>query len=102
MGTVAELLKHVEIPRMLPIEQHFDSTHIPAEQVPEQVVRQLSRQEISCRFRPGMEIAITVGSRGIANIPEIIKAAADYLKERGAVPFLVPAMGSHGGATAQG
>ena len=44
MGTVAELLKHVEIPRMLPIEQHFDSTHIPAEQVPEQVVRQLSRQ----------------------------------------------------------
>ncbi len=53
-------------------------------------------------FRAGERIAIAVGSRGIANLPVIVKAVADWLKGLGTVPFIVPAMGSHGGATAAG
>ncbi len=51
---------------------------------------------------PQGEVAITAGSRGIANIPEILRAAGDWLRERGARPFLFPAMGSHNGGTAEG
>ena len=54
------------------------------------------------KINPGMEIAITVGSRGIANIDFIVKGIADEIKKRGATPFIIPAMGSHGGATAEG
>lgn len=51
---------------------------------------------------PQGPVAITAGSRGICNIPQITKAAGDWLRSRGAEPFLVPAMGSHNGATAEG
>ena len=54
------------------------------------------------KINPGMEIAITVGSRGIANIDFIVKSIAEEIKKRGATPFIIPAMGSHGGATAEG
>lgn len=47
-------------------------------------------------------IAVTVGSRGIANLKEIVRTACDWLKAQGAEPFVIPAMGSHGGATAEG
>lgn len=50
----------------------------------------------------GRSIAVTVGSRGIANLKEIVRAACGWLKEHGASPFVIPAMGSHGGATADG
>ena len=51
---------------------------------------------------PAGEVAIPVGSRGISNIPEIIRSCGDWLREQGASPFIVPAMGSHNGATAAG
>ena len=51
---------------------------------------------------PSGEVAITVGSRGIRNLPEIIRACGQWLRSRGADPFIVPAMGSHNGATAEG
>lgn len=54
------------------------------------------------RIRPGMRIAVAVGSRGINQIDRITKTLIDCLKDAGAVPFIVPAMGSHGGATAEG
>ncbi len=53
-------------------------------------------------IRPGMKLALTVGSRGIASLPVIVRAIVDALKERGAEPFIVPAMGSHGVGTAEG
>ena len=56
----------------------------------------------SVSVAPGAEIGITVGSRGISGIATITRAAVDVLKERGAEPFLIPAMGSHGGASAEG
>src|SRR4029079_2975009 len=54
------------------------------------------------RVRPGQTVALTAGSRGIANIPAILKAVADHLKALGAKPFLGPTMGSHGGGSAEG
>ena len=50
----------------------------------------------------GQSVAITAGSRGISNIADIIKSTADFFSQLGAKPFLVPAMGSHGGGTAEG
>ncbi len=63
------------------------------------------QQEIlshSSLIKPGSKIAIATGSRGIYNIAKIIKSTIDALKNLGARPFIVPAMGSHGGATAKG
>ncbi len=54
------------------------------------------------KFKPRARIAIAVGSRGIANLSRIVKATADYIRDKGGEPFIVPAMGSHGGATAEG
>ena len=54
------------------------------------------------RIRPGQSIAITAGSRGIAAMPRVLRAAVAVIKARGAEPFIFPAMGSHGGGTAEG
>ena len=53
-------------------------------------------------IKPGMSIAITVGSRGIPGLVDLVRAIVEEVKSRGALPFIVPAMGSHGGATAEG
>ena len=53
-------------------------------------------------IRPGARIALTGGSRGIADIVPILRTLVEELQSRGAIPFLIPAMGSHGGATAEG
>ena len=102
MGVVSELLKSVRIPEMISIRQNFDASHIEKEMIPEVIREQMMQEKIVSQFRPGMRVAITAGSRGIANIALIIKSIADCLREMGADPFIVPAMGSHGGATAEG
>src|SRR5262245_56829177 len=66
------------------------------------VVATLERLELSETIRPGHSVALTAGSRGIANIAVILKCVADFLERLGARPFIVPAMGSHGGGTAEG
>jgi hypothetical protein len=72
------------------------------ENVPAAVEATLATLDLGRRIKPGQSVALTAGSRGIANIPLILKATADHLKKLGARPFLVPAMGSHGGGTAEG
>lgn len=67
-----------------------------------EVKEQLQAIRIAEIIRPGMKIAVTAGSRGITNIALIIKTVVEELKALGAEPFIVPAMGSHGGATAEG
>ena len=62
----------------------------------------LDRLDLGRRIRPGQTVALTAGSRGIANIPLVLRETAAFLKKLGARPFLVPAMGSHGGGTAEG
>ncbi len=67
-----------------------------------EVRRQLTDARLAGRLKPGGRIAIGVGSRGISNLATIVRAAVDYWKAAGAQPFVFPAMGSHGAATAEG
>jgi hypothetical protein len=64
--------------------------------------RQLKSKGLEKKIKKGQRIAITAGSRGIANIPEILRTVVGEVKAAGGKPFLIPAMGSHGGATAHG
>jgi len=63
---------------------------------------ELQRIGLAQRLQPGWSVAITAGSRGIASIPLVIRTVAQVVREAGAEPFVVPAMGSHGGATPEG
>ena len=80
------------------IRQTFSSQKI--ENLPEEIHRELSGLDL--KLKPGAQIAIAIGSRGISNLPLIVKSLIQFLKSRGAEPFIVPAMGSHGSATAEG
>ena len=101
-GTVSGLLRDVPIPPMFRARQTFPRERIEPGQIPEAVWAEMSKPEFDGKIQPGMKIAITAGSRGIRNVDVITKAIVDYVKEKKAKPFIVPAMGSHGGATAGG
>ncbi len=101
-GTVSRLLADVQIPKMFHARQTFPRKSIAPEQIPAVVEEQIAQPQFAQKIRPGMRIAITAGSRGIRNVDIITKAVVDAVKRRGARPFIVPAMGSHGGATAEG
>ncbi len=85
---------------MVRLRQQFERPRV--EDIGGTVERELERLDLGRRIRPGQSVALTAGSRGIANIALILRATADFLKGLGTRPFLVPAMGSHGGATAEG
>jgi hypothetical protein len=85
-------------PRMIPVRQRFDSPQIA--DVAGATAQAL--EPLRERVRRGMSVAITAGSRGIHDKPAVLRAAGDWLRSVGAEPFVVPAMGSHGGATAEG
>ncbi len=72
------------------------------ERLDHEIARALSALSLQGEKLQGRRIAITVGSRGVANLREIVRAICVWLKEQGARPFVFPAMGSHGGATAEG
>lgn len=99
---VAKLVSDIRLPRMFKVRQKFSREHINKEEIPDIIFKLLSEEKFASRIKPGMSIAITAGSRGIANVALITKSIADFVKSRGASPFVVPAMGSHGGATAEG
>jgi hypothetical protein len=63
---------------------------------------QIASPEVARRIPRGLRVAVAVGSRGIAEIDEITAAVVAALRQHGAEPFVIPAMGSHGGATAEG
>lgn len=100
MNAIERLLYSVEFPKMTRIKQTFDDTRL--DDVPAAVRQALAGCPAYQRVQPGARLAVTVGSRGIASQGAIVRAIVDALKERGADPFIVPAMGSHGGATAEG
>ena len=85
---------------MIRIKQNFKTHSI---QDPGQAVRsEIAKIKAHEIIAPGKSVAITVGSRGIANLATVLAELIRELKKIGAEPFLVPAMGSHGGATAEG
>lgn len=100
MEVVNRLLDPVPLPLMVPVRQRFDDTHI--EDVASAVGQACDEGGVRERIVPGTRVAIGVGSRGIANLPLLVKAVVEIVKAAGAHPFIVPAMGSHGGATAEG
>lgn len=99
---IRNICKDISVPKMIKVRQHFVEDNISPQDIPDVVQECLKRDAISSQIKPGMAIAITCGSRGVANINIIIKAVVDYVKKLGANPFIFPAMGSHGGATAEG
>lgn len=93
-----QILQDVKIPKMFAVRQKFPQDSI--QNVPELLRRQLAGMEE--RIRPGARVVLTGSSRQIDNMPLVLKTLAQWVRERGANPFIIPAMGSHGGATAEG
>lgn len=102
MSIIESLLEDVSFPQFVKVRQKFSDDCIPPEKISDAVKNVLSRAEIAEKVKPGQRICLTCGSRGIDNIASIVAAVAAFCKERGAEPFAIPAMGSHGGATAEG
>ncbi len=94
------LLKDIPIPRVVKVGQKFERPIIA--NVEEVFGERLQHTRVLESVRPGMSIAVGVGSRGISNQPLIIRTLIGQLKAKGAKPFIFPAMGSHGGASAEG
>jgi UDP-N-acetylglucosamine:LPS N-acetylglucosamine transferase len=89
-----------KLPAMRMVRQCFDLT--PEVDVPVEIEREISNIEAEVRLVGAKRVAVAVGSRGIANLAVIVREVVKKLKDAGAEPFVTPAMGSHGGATAEG
>ena len=99
-GVVRQLLADAKIPHMALVRQNFPRPTVA--DVPVRVRELVMQEKYASTIQPGMRIAITCGSRGIANIKYIIREVCRCVKELGATPYIIPSMGSHGGATAEG
>jgi len=100
MNIIQELLKDIPLPRLVKIHQKFNAPEVI--DVVETLRTELAKPGVGERIKPGMKIAIAVGSRGVAEIPVLTRVVVEEIKKRGGLPFVVPGMGSHGGATAEG
>ena len=90
----------ITMPRMVNVRQKFEAARL--HDIGGVIAREFQRPEIRSRVLAGQSIAVGCGSRGIANIAEIVKSVILELKALGAQPFIFPCMGSHGAATAEG
>jgi hypothetical protein len=90
----------MQFPRLLLVRQNFPDRRIP--DIAAEVRKQLAGTAFAARLKPGSRVAIGVGSRGIHNIATIVRNVVRYWKDQGMQPFIFPAMGSHGAATAAG
>ncbi|MCM3118316.1 nickel-dependent lactate racemase [Neobacillus sp. MER 74] len=100
MEIINELLRGIPIPKMVKVRQKFHAPEI--ENVEEAVREAIAEAKVMARIKPGDLVAIAVGSRGVADLPILVRETANAVKKAGGNPFIVPAMGSHGGATAEG
>lgn len=95
-----KLVEHIPLPKMYRIKQQFDNTTL-SDPIGDLTNLMRSSDSVST-IKAGQKVAVAVGSRGISRINEITKAVISELQRIGAEPFIVPCMGSHGGATAEG
>lgn len=100
MNIFNTLLDNIPIPRMVEVEQTYERPKI--EDLEASLRTRLEESGLLEAVKKGMRIAITAGSRGIAAQPLVLKIIAAECKRLGAKPFIIPAMGSHGGATPEG
>ncbi len=89
-----------DLPKFFRVRQKFQRPRV--DDIASAVRKAVANSKLANRVRPGEQVAITAGSRGIANIAEILKSVVAEVMQIGGRPFLVPAMGSHGGGTAEG
>jgi hypothetical protein len=102
VDVLEQLIQDFKIPKMAKVRQHFPRPRIEKEDIPAVIREELQKDGTLNRIKKGDKVAITAGSRGIANIALILKEIVDNVKAAGAHPFIIPTMGSHGGATAEG
>jgi len=100
MDVIGSMLDHIEIPKFVCIRQHFDASKI--ENIEDVINSQFQKHNIKDTIKEGQIIGVTVGSRGLANLKDIVKYVCDNVKAKGAIPVILPSMGSHGGAIAEG
>ena len=102
MDIFDKLLEGVKLPVFAPV--HFEIEHgsIQRGEIAGIVEKEIQRQGLLSGLKEGDTVAVTAGSRGIHNYDQVVKSVVDVLKKAGARPFIFPAMGSHGGAVAEG
>lgn len=100
MSILRTLLDDIPVPQVVRIRQKFDGTKL--DHPVEVLLEEFQKPGTMDRIKPGQQVAVAVGSRGIANIAALTRATIDAIKKAGAHPYIVPCMGSHGGATADG
>lgn len=93
-------LRYDLFPKMVKVKQNFETVFVG--NIAKEIEKEIKKEEIAQVVTKGSSIAVLVGSRGIANIKEIVFETIKQLKNLGAVPFIVPSMASHGGATKEG
>lgn len=100
MDIIKEILKDIPIPRMVKVRQNFYAPQL--EDVADAVRKTLNETNVMAKISEGDSVAVAVGSRGLADLPVLVRETVREIKRAGGHPFIVPAMGSHGGATAEG
>ena len=100
MGVFESILDSVPIPEVYWVQQLFQRHRL--ENIRKTFAEKFASVTAASKIRRGCTVAVAVVSRGIANQPLIVLCLVEELRRRGAEPFIVPAMGSHGGATAEG
>ena len=98
MSEINSILKDVRLSKVYKVKQKFEKEKI--DDVRGDLIKKLNAK--SWDIKKNQKIAITAGSRGISHYELLLKTIVDFVKSKGAIPFIVPAMGSHGGATAYG
>lgn len=98
MNEIEEILSKIDIPDIVKVRQVFPN--LALQDIENNLLQKLSEKDID--IKAGKRIAITCGSRGIDNYSLVIKTIVNFVKIKGGYPILIPAMGSHGGATAKG
>ena len=102
MSGITHLVNIMKLPKFVHVKQYFPHNELSEDEIKNIIAENFKRPEIKNTIKPGQRICITSGSRGVSNIVVITKAVVDNVKALGAEPFIIPAMGSHGGATAEG
>ncbi|MGJ9383552.1 lactate racemase domain-containing protein [Salipaludibacillus sp. CF4.18] len=100
MGIIQDLLKDIPVPKMAKVKQNFSTAKV--EDFDAVLQAELDKDYIRKTVKPGMEIAVAVGSRGLDRLVDLTAGTVEFLQDLGAKPFIVPCMGSHGGATDEG
>jgi hypothetical protein len=100
MNIINKILKDIPIPKMVKVNQKFHAPQL--EDVGSEVRKTLNKTNVLNKIREGDSVAIAVGSRGLADLPVLVRETVKEIKRVGGQPFIVPAMGSHGGATDEG